>query len=991
MKTDAAKWLGRSLERREDAALLRGAGRFMADLSPLPGLRHAAVLRSPHAHAEIRGVDVSRAEAAHGVVGVLTGRDVSRMSEPFANVLRLPAPYYPCAVDRVRFFGEPVAVVVAEDRYLAEDALTLIEVDYRPLPAVVDPEAALAPDAPVLHPDVRSNCAHHRQFRYGDPEAAFAKAARIVKGKWRYPRVNSTPIETYGVIANFETAPDRYTVWSNFQGPFVLQLLMSGALRVPSTRLRLITPPFSGGSFGIKQGIYPYIVLMALASRKTGVPVKWIEDRLEHLAASSASTERVTQIEGAFAADGALLGLRLNQLDNVGAYLRPPEPATLYRMHGNLNGPYRVRDIAVANTVVLTNQLPAGLNRGYGGPQAVFPLERLMDRAAAELGLDPAEIRRKNFVAAGEFPYECASGLVLDSGDFHAVLDRALARAGYDALQAERTRARTEGRLFGIGIAASVETSVSSLAYVNTAVDPAERARASPKSGGAASASVMIDPSGGVVVRTYSIPNGQGHATTAAQIVADELGIRPETIEVVTEVDTALDPWSITSGNYANRFSAAVTSAVALAARRVADKLRRVAAAELRVEPEQVELANGMATARGGRNRPVPIARLAAKIHWDSSRLPNGVEGGVGETATFTPPDLLDPDAGDRIRAALTTSFLCDVAAVEVAPETGRVTVKRYATVHDIGRVLNPALVEGQVRGGFAHGVGAALFERIAYAPTGTLLSATFADYLCPTAPEMPPLEIDHLETASPNTVLGSKGLGDGSSMNAPAAICNAVADAIGRFDIAPPLTPARVWAWLHNVESESGVPAAGIDRQSTAEGGPRLTGRGERLLPMPPETAWARLLDPQVIASALPGCKGIVPTGTNQWHATVEIRVAGIGGTYEADLAFVDLDPPTAFRLIGRAEGRLGAGEGEARVALRPEAIGTRLHYEFSSSILGPAAAFGHRFLNGVIGVLIDEFFAALVPTAGAPPRIGIFRRWLNRLAILWRAWRKA
>jgi 2-furoyl-CoA dehydrogenase large subunit len=990
LQPNSQSWTGRSIERKEDEALLGGAARFIADLAPVPSIHHAAILRSPHAHAEIRALNAAKAQAAPGIIGVLTGNDVAEMSSPISNLFRLPAPYYPCAVDRARYVGEPVAVVVAEDRYLAEDALDLIEVDYRPLPAVIDAEGALLVDAPVLHAGLGSNRVHQRSFRYGDPEHAFVDADRIISMKCNYPRVNSTPIETYGVIAQFETAPDRYTAWTNFQGPFVLQLLMSAALRVRSTRLRIITPPFSGGSFGIKQGLYPYVILIALASRKVGAPVKWIEDRLEHLAASSASTERITSIDGAFSAAGALEGLRLHQIDNVGAYLRPPEPATLYRMHGNLNGPYRVRNISVDNTVVLTNQLPAGLNRGYGGPQYVFPLERLMDRAAAELKIDPAEIRRRNFVSIDEFPYDCPSGFVIDSGDFHAVLERALVRAGYGELLTERERARTEGRLYGIGFATSVETSAASLAYVNMALAHGERSRGGPKSGAAATAAVMIDASGGISARIYSTPNGQGHATAAAQIVADELGVRPEDVEVTTEIDTGRDPWSITSGNYANRFSATVASALALASRRVADKIKLIAAAEMNVEPAQVDLANGVATARGGRNKPIPVARLAAQAHWNSGRLPAGVEAGMSETASFTPAGLTDPDENDRIHAALTASFLCDVAAVEVDRDSGRIHIRRYTTVHDVGRVLNPALLEGQVRGGFAHGLGAALYERVAYSANGTLLSSTFADYLCPTAPEIPPIEIDHVDTPSPNTTLGSKGLGDGSSMNAPAAICNAVADAIGHAEINPPLTPARVWAWMHHEPADPGIsprPAGAADQAAMGDG--QLKGNGEQVFTAPREAVWRMLFEPEILARAMPGCREIVVTASNQWRANIEINIAGIGGRYEADIAFQDIDAPRAFRMIGSAMGRLGQGRGEARVTLSSEGERTRLSYTYRASLSGPLASFGHRFLEGVVAVLISEFFENLSAAAGGQDASRL-RRLVRRMRLMGRAWRK-
>ena len=403
-ETAPQTWVGAAVPRKEDEALLTGRARFIDDLSPVPGLRFAAILRSPHPHARIRRIDVARARTLPGVWDVVTGVQVAELTGPVPSVVKAPIAYYPIAIDRVRYVGEPVAVVVADTRYIAEDGCDLIAVDYEVLPAAADLASAIAPDAPVIHEKAGSNIISRRTFRYGDPEAAFAAADRVFEWSYSYPRYSSTPMETYGVIAHFERAPDRFTVWSNFQGPFVIQPLMAGALRVPGHRLRLITPPSSGGSFGIKQAVLSTIVLLAAVSRKAGVPVKWIEDRAEHLTASSASSDRLGTIAAAFRSDGELTALRFRNVANMGAYIRPPEPASLYRMHAASNGSYRVRNIAIENELVVTNRTPVGLNRGYGGPQFYFALERVMDIAARGLGIDPAELRRRNFIPAGAFP-----------------------------------------------------------------------------------------------------------------------------------------------------------------------------------------------------------------------------------------------------------------------------------------------------------------------------------------------------------------------------------------------------------------------------------------------------------------------------------------------------------------------------------------------------------------------------------------------------------
>lgn len=792
------RWIGKAVERKEDAALLTGRARFIDDLSPVPGLRHAAILRSPHAHARIAGIDADAARAMPRVDAVVVGTDVAQWLRPIPSVVRTPIKYLPIAVDKVRFVGEPVAVVVASDRYVAEDAAELIEVDYAPLDAVVDPVAALDDGAPVLHEVAEGNLAGRRTFAYGDPDGAFADADTVVALDYTFPRYASTPIETYGVVAQFESAPDRYTVWSNFQGPFVLQPLMAGALGVPGNRLRLITAPASGGSFGIKQAVFAYAALLCAVARETGLPVKWAEDRLEHLSASSAAADRAGRVEGAFDADGRLKGLRYANVANMGAYVRPPEPASVYRMHATSNGCYDVRDIAVDNTLVVTNTTPVGLNRGYGGPQFYFALERLMDAAARRLDIDPAALRRRNFVPRDAFPYACAGGSILDSGDYDLAMDELLKLADYDALKRRRDDARAAGTLFGIGFACGVEPSGSNMAYVSLAQTPEQRAKGGDKSGGNAAAVIAMDPSGSVTVRLDSTPNGQGHGTVAAQIVAEVLGIAPDQVDVVTEIDTATAPWSIASGNYSNRFAAAVTDAISRCADQVALKIKAIAAEMFECDPVDIELADGKVRIVGVPETALPLARVASETHWNPNGLPHGVEPGLYERRVVTPETLAAPDAGDRVPSAVTYGSVFDLAAVAIDRATGRIEIVRYASVHDVGAQLNPLIVEGQIWGGFAHGLGGAMSEELAYDDDGNLLSGTFADYLCPTAPEMPDVAIGHIATNSPKTALGSKGLGDGSSMVTPAALANAVADALGREDVTLPLTMAKVWRWAN-------------------------------------------------------------------------------------------------------------------------------------------------------------------------------------------------
>jgi 2-furoyl-CoA dehydrogenase large subunit len=765
--TAESAWVGRALPRLEDEALLRGEGRFIDDLDPVANARHAAVVRSPFAHARITRLDPAAALALPGVVGVLTGADVAELSRPFPAGIDSPIPHYAAAHEVTRYVGEPVAVVVARDRYVAEDALELIEVEYEALSPVLDAEAAVETEA----------CVSDRSFHYGDVETALAGAGLVVRERFHFPRWSCTPVECYGVVADWSAAEGSLTAWANFQGPFTLHSVAAGALGLSGSKLRLITPPDSGGSFGIKSAVFAYLVLMGLASRKLGVPVRWIEDRLEHLAASSSASGRATHVEAGFTSDGDLVALRYDAIEDVGAYVRAPEPATLYRMHGSLAGAYRVQNVAARNRVVLTNTMPSGLNRGFGGPQLYLALERTMTIAAKRLGMDPAELRRRNLIRADEFPYRTPSGSLYDSGDYEGCLDDALALSRYDARRAEAETARADGRLVGVGIACVVEPSISNMGYITLAEPGGERGL--PKSGNAEGCTITISALGGITVRTATTPQGQGHRTVIAQVVADRLGVEPKDVDVLTEVDTATSPWTIASGNYSSRFSGVGVGAVALAAERLAAKIATIRA----------HLGDETASLR----------RVAGTVHWNPEALPHEMEPGLAVTAYYAAPNLLPPDGDDRVASSAAHGFVVDVAVVEVDPNTGAVSVLDYVTAHDAGRLLNPLLAEGQIRGGLAHGVAAALFERHVYDEDGNLLTGSFMDYLAPTASDLPTPRIAHRESPSPFLPLGAKGIGEGTTMSVPAAIANAVADALARDDVEPPLTPGRVWELLQS------------------------------------------------------------------------------------------------------------------------------------------------------------------------------------------------
>jgi 2-furoyl-CoA dehydrogenase large subunit len=775
--------------RVEDTPLLCGRGQFLDDLDPLPGALAAAIVRSPHPHARIRSVDLSGALAAPGVAAVIGPEEVAAGLRPFPLSVKAPMPYYAGATDKARFVGEPVAVVVAADRYLAEDAAELVDVDYEVLPSVTDTRAALAGGAPLLHEDAGSNVATDRTFSFGMIDEVFGEADHVISSEYSFPRYSSTPMECYSVVAGWQDGADgmepAVEAWANFHGPFSMVPVLAGALGLPTSRLRLHVPADIGGSFGIKAGIYPYVALMALASKHAGRPVRWTEDRIEHLLASSAGADRLMRLGAAVTADGIVTGLRVDLTDNVGAYLRPPEPSTLYRCFGNITGAYRIPAVEIRARAVVTNKMPTGLNRGFGGQQLYFGLERLMDEIAGRVGLDPAELRRRNFVDAKEFPYRTPTGGLYDSGNYRQAFDLALKNADYEALRARQREARARGEYYGIGIAAVVDPSATNIGYVGLATPADARAAGLGKSGSTEHVRVSVDLNGIVSVLLGTVPQGQGHATVARQVVADRLGLPLEQVRPVVEMDTATTPWTVTSGSYSSRFAPLLTSALTEAADQIAATLRQAAGVMLGAAPEELELAEGTVRCRAEPGRAVPFRRAAGLVHWDPGALPEGVPATLYAAAAFTPPQAKAPSSDDQINSSLCYGFVADVAACRIDPRTLRISIEKLSTVHDAGTILNPVLLEGQVHGAIAHAVGGALLEEMRYAGTGQPVSGTFMDYLCPTSAEASfPLVSDHIETPSPYTRLGAKGCGEGSSMSVPAALANAVTDALAPLGI---------------------------------------------------------------------------------------------------------------------------------------------------------------------------------------------------------------
>jgi 2-furoyl-CoA dehydrogenase large subunit len=789
--------LGKPILRKEDPALLSGRGRYADDLPIAIGTLHAHVVRSPHAHAAIVRIDIAAALAHDGVWAVITGEDIRKLSDPFLAAVKTPIAQWALAVERVRYVGEPVALVVAENRYLAEDAAELVVVDYEPLEAVIDPLVACDASAPLLHAAAKTNEISVREFSYGDTAAAFARADRRIGMTVEFPRLSFTPIECYVVVAAHNPAQNSYDVLANFQGPFSMQPVMARALRVAGPKLRLRIPPDSGGSFGIKLSVFPYIVLMALAARITGRPVKWVEDRIEHLVAASSGPNRVTEIEAAVTKDGRILGLKLDQLEDYGAFLRAPMPGPLYRMHGAVTGAYDIENVDVKNRVVLTNKMPASLIRGFGGPQLYLALERLMQRIAVELNLDPLDVIRRNLIPAKKFPYRTAAGALYDSGDYLRAVEKTIGHGRLDDLKRRRDAARAAGRRYGIGFAVVVEPAMSNMGYLSTLMTPQAREKSGPKNGAVSMARIDIDPLGAVSVSADVTVQGQGHQTALAQVVAEQLDLRTDDINVVLEIDTAKDQWSIAAGTYSSRFASGTAVAAHMAAVQIRDKLKAVGAKQLNVLPEDVELADGKIRSRSNPDNALPFGRVAATSHWSPVLLPDNMVPVLSETGVWSPQELEPPSSDDRINTSLTYGFIFDMCGIEIDPLSYQVRVDRYVSMHDAGRLLNPMLAIGQIRGAFAQGIAAALYEEFAYNEEGAFLSGTFADYLVPTVSEIPPLEILHDESPSPLTPLGAKGLAEGNCMSTPACIANAIADALGVADVVLPATPRRIHAMM--------------------------------------------------------------------------------------------------------------------------------------------------------------------------------------------------
>lgn len=778
----ATRIFGASIKRREDPRLITGEAKYLDDLH-LPGLAHVAILRSPYAHAKIKHIDTSAAAALPGVVGVFTGKD-------FADLPALPCAWQAggvknnvntpraLAIDKVTHLGVGVAAVVAEDRYIAEDALNLIHVEYEELPAVVDAEKAVQPGAPQIHENAPNNVVMEWECGTKDAtEQALAGSDVVVKHRFINQRLLPTPMETRGCVAQYLPVTGEYTVWMTSQAPHVMRLLMTAfVFAIPETKMRVISPQVGGG-FGAKIFLYPEYVLMAALAKKTERPVKWMETRTENYIATTHGRDHITELEVGAKSDGTITALKVNTYANLGGEISTIAPGIPTTLYGRLlSGVYKIPNIYCHVVGAYTNTGMVDAYRGAGRPEATFVVERAVDMLADELGLDPAEIRRKNFIQPDEFPYDpkILNGLTYDSGEYERALDIALNMVEYQKLRQEQATARQQGKYIGIGFSSYLEIcGVAPSAWIGL-----------PGEGWGAglweSANVRVHLTGKVVVTSGSQPHGQGHETTTAQIVAEELGI-PVEDTIVQHSDTLGTPFGY--GTYGSRSAAVGQVAVYNSLQRIKEKAKKIGAHLLEAAVEDVVYEDGKVYVKGAPDKAKTIQEIAGAAAL-AYNLPAGTEPFLDDTAYYDPPNCTYP-------------FGTHICVVEVNAETGEVHLRRYVAVDDVGKVINPMIVEGQAHGGIVQGIAQALWEGAVYDENGQLLSGSLMDYTLPRADLLPHLELARTETPSPVNPLGVKGAGEAGTIAATPAVVNAVLDALkplGVTHIDMPLTPARVW-----------------------------------------------------------------------------------------------------------------------------------------------------------------------------------------------------
>lgn len=772
---------GASIKRREDPRLITGKGTY-TDNMKLPHMAYAAMVRSPHARAKIVNIDTSRAKMHPGVVAVYTGEDTKGLGAiPCGWQLEgLCTPNHQVlARQNVNHVGDPVAVVIAEDRYTARDAADLVDVEYEVLPAVINMEEAIKQGAPQIHMNGPLNVAF--KWQIGDKakvDEAFASAAHVTKLRIRNNRIHPSAIEPRAALANYDANMDQLTLWMTSQNPHIHRLLAAAfVLGIPEHKVRVIAPDVGGG-FGSKIFLYNEEVIVSWASKQLNRPVKWTSERREAYMTDAHGRDHITDAEMALDKDGKVLGLRVNTLANIGAYLSTFSTAVPTYLYGTLlSGEYAIPAIHCQVTGVFTNTVPVDAVRGAGRPEATFVVERLMDTAAREMNMDPVEIRRRNFVKPDQFPYQTAVALAYDSGNYEGALNKALDMVGYDELRKQQAELRKQGKYMGIGLSTYIE-----------ACGLAPSSLVGSLGAGAGqweSALVRVMPTGTVNVYTGSHSHGQGHETTFAQIAAQELGMPMENIQII-HGDTDILPFGW--GTYGSRSAAVGGSAIVNAARRVREKAVKLAAHLLEANEADIEMVDGKFQVKGVPTKSKTWFDVALQAHL-AHNLPKGMEPGLEFTAFYDPSNFTYP-------------FGTHICVTEVDPDTGQVKIVRYVAVDDVGTQINPLIIDGQIHGGLAHGIGQALYEEVPFTEDGQLLAGTMMDYALPKAHFLPSFELGSTVTPCPHNPMGVKGVGETGAIASPAAVVNSVVDALaplGVKHIDMPLTPEKVWRAMQN------------------------------------------------------------------------------------------------------------------------------------------------------------------------------------------------
>ncbi|MBM3835658.1 MAG: xanthine dehydrogenase family protein molybdopterin-binding subunit [Verrucomicrobia bacterium] len=767
--TTPKRYFGKPIKRVEDPRLIKGIATYVDDIK-LAGMLHATVLRSPYAHAKVLGIKTDAAKALAGVAGVFTGADVNAKCGLLPCASPMPDQKAPkhtvLAGDRVYYAGHPVAIVVATNRYIAQDALDLIEVDYDALPVVSNPEKAIEADSPLTHPELGSNVSFTWSLANGNLEEAFQKADRVIKQRMVHQRLIPMAIEPRGCVAQFSQADGTLTLWTSTQIPHLVRTLLPGMVGVPENKMRIVAPEVGGG-FGSKLNLYVEEALCSHLSMRLGVPIKWIESRRENAMATIHGRDQIGDYEVAFQKDGTVLAIKSRTIADVGAYLQLLTPAIPTLTGLMLTGCYKFKAMRMDVTGVYTHKMSTDAYRGAGRPEATFVIERVMDLIAADLGMDPVKVRLRNFPKRSEFPFDTATGLTYDSGNYQGALRKAQQVGGWDALVKQREQARQAGKLFGIGLSTYVEI---------CALGPSKIMAA----GGWEWGCVRIEMSAKVTVITGATPHGQGQETSFAQIVADELGVPMEDV-VVLRGDTASAHYG--RDTYGSRATALGGTALIMCVQKIVAKATKLAAHLLKSKPANIVFRDGKFFVKGKPKNSLGW-RVLAQEAYVAKNLPRDFEPGLEASSFFEPKNCTFP-------------FGTHIVAVEVDRDTGEVEVVKYVAVDDCGHQVNPLLIEGQVQGGIAHSLGQVLFERAVYDENGQLLTGEFMDYPLARAKDIPRYIMDSTITPSPSNPMGIKGCGEAGTIGATPAIANAVCDALSPLGIKHldlPLLPEKIW-----------------------------------------------------------------------------------------------------------------------------------------------------------------------------------------------------